>query len=143
MKVRSFYTRATDRRRLAAVLVVMCELSIAAETVRNSRGVVGVLIFQSSRGWPEDHTAAFRSKAVPAHEGVTTIRFDDLPPGDYAAVVLHDENENMKLDRNFLGIPREGWGMSNNPKAHAKAPEFDRARFVFRCDTHLQIRLNY
>ena len=60
-----------------------------------------------------------------------------------AAVVLHDENENMKLDRNFLGVPKEGWGMSNNPKALAKAPEFGRARFVFDGDMTLRVSLNY
>ena len=130
-------------RLAAAAFALVCELIIVTEGVRNSRGVVGVLIFQSPRGWPEETSAAFRSKAVPAHEGVTTIRFDDLPPGDYAAVVLHDENENMKLDRNFFGVPREGWGMSNNPKAHAKAPEFSSARFSFQGDSRLRIRLNY
>lgn len=46
--------------------------------------------------------------------------------------MLHDEKENMKLDRNFLGVPREGWRMSNNPKAHGKAPAFGRARFILQ-----------
>jgi uncharacterized protein (DUF2141 family) len=118
-------------------------LTIAAEGVRNSRGVIGVLIFTSARGWPEDFGAAFRSEAMPAHPGTVVLAFKDLPPGAYAAVVLHDENENRKLDRNFLGIPREGWGMSNNPKARGAAPSFDRARFSLERDTTLTIDLNY
>ena len=119
------------------------KLTIIAEDVRNSRGMIGVLIFNSARGWPEDVEAAFRAKATPAQPGPTTVIFEDLPPGTYAAVVLHDENENKKLDRNFLRVPREGWGMSNNPKALGTAPSFDRARFVLDRDTVLRIKLNY
>lgn len=119
------------------------KLGITVEGVRNSRGVIGVLIFRSARGWPEDAGAAFRSQAVPARPGAVVLTFEDLPPGIYAAVVLHDENENKKLDRNFFGMPREGWGMSNNPKAHGAAPAFDRARFLLQRDTSLRIDLNY
>ena len=119
------------------------KLTLVAEDVRNSRGVIGVLIFNSAQGWPEDFAAAFRAKATPAQPGSATVTFEDLPPSAYAAVVLHDENVNKKLDRNFLGLPREGWGMSNNPKARGGAPSFDRARFVLSRDTLLRIKLNY
>ncbi len=119
------------------------KLTIVVEQVRNSVGVVGVLIFGSPNGWPEDVGAAIRRKAVPAHAGVTSLDFDDLAHGEYAVVVLHDENENMKLDKNFLGIPKEGWGMSNNPKAHSHAPKFTQAQFTFARNTNLHIQLNY
>jgi uncharacterized protein (DUF2141 family) len=74
---------------------------------------------------------------------VAVISFDDLPSGDYAVVVLHDENADMKLDRNAFGKPREGWGMSNNPKAHLSAPPFSAARFTFNGDARLSIHLKY
>ena len=117
-------------------------LVIVVEGVRNSRGVIGALLFTSSRGWPEDVAAAVRARAVPSHPGTTTLAFDGLSHIPYAAVVLHDENENKKLDRLF-GVPREGWGMSNNPKPHAAAPAFGRARFVLRRNTRIRIHLNY
>jgi uncharacterized protein (DUF2141 family) len=46
----------------------------------------------------------------------STIVFEfDLPkPGNYAIAILDDENSNGELDRNFLGIPVEGFGFSNN-----------------------------
>jgi uncharacterized protein (DUF2141 family) len=102
-----------------------------------------VLIFDSARGWPEDVRAAIRSGAVPARTGTVALAFDDLPPGSYAAVVLHDEDADRKLDRNWAGIPREGWGMSNNPKARMSAPDFSRARFTLRGNTRLRVHLNY
>src|SRR5437879_5747805 len=79
-------------------------LTLAVEGVRNSKGIVGVLVFNSRRGWPENTAAAFRRIAVPAQQGLSSVTISDLPEGDYAVVVLHDENENMKLDRNWLGI---------------------------------------
>ena len=38
----------------------------------------------------------------------------DIPPGTYAVKLHIDENENGKLDTNFLGIPKEQYGISNN-----------------------------
>jgi uncharacterized protein (DUF2141 family) len=122
---------------------VSCKLTIVAEDVRNAKGVVGVLVFASDRGWPEKVNAAVRSVAAPAQPGITTLTVGNLPPGTYAVVVLHDENENMKLDRNLLGIPKEGWGMSNNPKARVSAPAVRQARFVLNADSRLRIHMNY
>ena len=61
------------------------------------------------------------------------LQFKDLPPGTYAVQVMHDENENNKLDTNFLGIPTEGYGFSNNPNVMRKA-HFDEARFDVGAD---------
>lgn len=118
-------------------------LTITAENVRNAKGVVGVLVFRSANGWPEGVESAVQRKAVPAHEGEVTISFDGLEPGTYAVVVLHDENENMRLDRNWLGKPREGWGMSNNPKPFLSAPSFESAKFSLSGQTRLPVHLQY
>ena len=116
-------------------------LTVVVEGMRNAKGVIGVLVFESARGWPEDTSAAFRRAAVPAGQGSTTVLIPNLPSGDYGVVVLHDENKNMKLDRNWAGRPKEQWGMSNNPPAHSSAPRFDRARFSLRGDTQIRIQL--
>ena len=116
-------------------------LTLAVEGVRNSKGVIGVLVFNSRRGWPENTEAAFRRIAVRAQQGLSSVAISNLPEGDYAVVVLHDENENMKLDRNWLGIPKEQWGMSNNPPVFMSIPSFDAARFRLRSDLRMRIRL--
>jgi uncharacterized protein (DUF2141 family) len=58
--------------------------------------------------------------------------FEDIPPGTYALAVFHDENMNGKLDTNWLGIPTEGYGFSNDVKALLGAPPFSAASF--QCD---------
>jgi uncharacterized protein (DUF2141 family) len=117
-------------------------LTITAEDVSNSEGVVGVLVFNSPQGWPTDNGLAFRSVAVQAHQGSVEIRVSDLPPGAYAAVVLHDLNKNRKLDRTWFGKPREQWGMSENPPVHFSAPSFGQARFTLTQDKRISVTLH-
>ncbi|HEX5430802.1 MAG TPA: DUF2141 domain-containing protein [Bryobacteraceae bacterium] len=117
-------------------------LTVDAEGVSNSKGVVGVLVFNSPKGWPEDVPSALKGRAVPAHAGATEIVIPDLPEGDYGVVVLHDLNQNKKLDRNWLGAPKEQWGMSNNPRYFLSAPSYNDARFDLAKDQTIRVRLN-
>lgn len=56
--------------------------------------------------------------------------FSSLPPGDYAVSLFHDANRNGKLDKNFMGIPTEGYGFSKNAyNWYGGVPEFDQASF--------------
>jgi uncharacterized protein (DUF2141 family) len=58
--------------------------------------------------------------------------------------VFHDENSNGKLDTNFMGIPREGVGASNNAKGHLGPLKINDAAFQLsggRVD--LKIKINY
>lgn len=55
----------------------------------------------------------------------------NLPKGRYAVRIFHDENNNGKLDTNFLGIPKESWGTSNNVKAIMAPPDFKKMLFDF------------
>lgn len=58
-----------------------------------------------------------------------SITFKDLPKGTYAISMFHDENENNKLDTNFLGIPKESYGCSNNARGHFGPPKWEDAKF--------------
>jgi len=57
------------------------------------------------------------------------VVWGDLAPGVYAVSAHHDENGNGKMDTNFLGIPKEGHGVSNNPAPKRRKPHFDEAQF--------------
>jgi len=70
--------------------------------------------------------------------------FEDIPPGTYALAIVHDENMNGKLDTNLLGIPKEGYGFSNDAKALLGAPSFSAASFPYDGQNlELTISLNY
>ncbi|HEX6441815.1 MAG TPA: DUF2141 domain-containing protein [Stellaceae bacterium] len=68
-------------------------------------------------------------RKVPASTGPMTVVFDNLPPGTYAVGAFHDENGNDHLDTNFLGLPEEGYALSNNVRAAMSKPTFQQAAF--------------
>jgi uncharacterized protein (DUF2141 family) len=56
--------------------------------------------------------------------------FDGIAEGTYAISVIHDANNNKKFDTNFLGIPTEGYGASQNKLPFAAAPKFEENKFT-------------
>lgn len=117
-------------------------LTVQVEGVNKDGGNVGVLVFANDKGWPEDRFAALKDVVVPAHEGTVTVTIPDLPAGDYALAIGHDVNVNHKVDKNFLGIPKEQWGMSNNPHATIKPPSFAKAKITLsgNMEVHVQMQ---
>ena len=64
-----------------------------------------------------------------------------LPYGEYAVTLFVDFNGNKKLDKNFLGIPKEQYGFSNNVMGRMSAPTFDQAKFAIAGPTTQNIKL--
>src|ERR1700749_474730 len=99
-----------------------CSVIIHVKGFRNTKGLLGAELFTSSAGWPEDVDKSFRHAHFPIEGDHATARFDRIPAGRYGVVVLHDENQNQKLDRNILMVPKEGFGFANNPHVLLTAP---------------------
>ncbi|NJN30861.1 MAG: DUF2141 domain-containing protein [Synechococcales cyanobacterium RM1_1_8] len=71
-------------------------------------------------------------------------RFDNLEPGTYAVAAFHDANGDGLLNRGLMGIPREGFGFSNNPKILVGAPSFKKAAIALtQTQLAIQIQLKY
>jgi uncharacterized protein (DUF2141 family) len=121
----------------------LCTLRIHVTGFRNNKGKVGGVIFASPSGWPEDRSRSVADGGFNIHNQQATEEFE-VPPGKYGIAVIHDENVNQKLDRNFLGIPKEGFGFANNPRVLLSAPSFQAASTQVACPaTEIQIRLIY
>jgi uncharacterized protein (DUF2141 family) len=121
-------------------------LKVKVIGARNAKGKIGVALFQDPTGFPTNSSAALRSQEADIDNQTMTaeVVFRDVPPGVYAVSALHDENVNGKLDKNFLGIPTEGYGASNNPGKKMRAPTFEEAKFsMTSTEQTLEIRLIY
>jgi uncharacterized protein (DUF2141 family) len=68
--------------------------------------------------------------------------FQNVPPGTYAVRLFQDENDNKKMDTGIFGIPKEGWGVSNNVKASFGPPKFDAMLFTVNSDKSITIHIN-
>jgi uncharacterized protein (DUF2141 family) len=99
--------------------------------LRNDTGQVVCALFSSADGFPKKGDKAVAQTKSAISNAHAVCEFRDVRPARYAISVFHDENSNGKLDTNFMGIPREGVGASNNAKGHFGPPKFDAASFAF------------
>ena len=116
-------------------------LTIHVNNIQTTEGIVGCALFDGPDGYPMEPEKAWSMEVEPAIGGVT-CQFDNVSPGIYAASVSHDVNENGKVDTNFLGIPREAWGVSNNVRPPFRAPKFEEAQFEVRGDKTIEITID-
>jgi len=96
----------------------------------NLTGMFGVSLYNSKKGFPGKHEQAYASVLKKVTSSADTVVFEHLPYGSYAVSIMHDENNNGKLDTNFIGIPKEGVGVSNNPKIGFGGPKFQDSVFT-------------
>jgi uncharacterized protein (DUF2141 family) len=76
----------------------------------------------------------FRFAIVKVENKEAVAVFEDVPHGEYAIKVFHDENGNQKLDTNFVGMPKEKFGFSNNVMGRFGPPSYEQARFRFEAE---------
>lgn len=119
------------------------ELQIKIEGFKNDKGHILYILFDKEEGFPDGPSSGIRQGKVTVDEAKTGFVLKDLGPGKYAVSVIHDENDNNKLDTNFLGIPKEGVGFSNNPKLMFGAPAFDKCSFDFVNNKKINIELKH
>lgn len=103
-------------------------------------GKVYFAIFDKASQFPKGKPVKTGSVAVSGQSIVSATV--DLPAGEYAVSTFLDENNNGKLDQNVVGIPKERFGFSNNPRILTGAPSFnDCAVRVLDQDNSFDIRL--
>lgn len=90
-------------------------LIVSVEDVHPGTGSVRVALYSDAAGFRHEERAV-QVLSTPAVSDVITVVFDRLKSGRYAIVAYHDANDNKKLDLLLGFLPKEGWGLSNNPK---------------------------
>jgi uncharacterized protein (DUF2141 family) len=97
-------------------------LQIEILNVEQGKGKIVVELYKDKSDWLK---TPFRQLTLPSDESTKTASFD-IPAGKYAVSIYQDTNENGRLDRNMLGIPKEPVGFGNNYRPLGK-PSFESA----------------
>jgi len=84
-------------------------------------------LFSSAKDFPKNTDKAIARATAGILQRRAVCEFAGISPGRYALSVFHDENGNGKMDTNFIGMPREGVGASNNAIGHFGPPKFEAA----------------
>src|SRR5579871_2031373 len=120
-----------------------CLIKVNIKGVRSDKGTMYLSLYNSEKGYPKNASAAYRLSSGDIRNGACSILLAAVPRGVYAIACFHDENKNGKLDTNFLGIPTEGTGASNDAKGSFGPPKFRDAKFQLVSDTTLSITIRY
>jgi uncharacterized protein (DUF2141 family) len=104
-------------------------INVKVEGLRNSKGNVLAALFATEEGFPfEAEKAALRTYGMIAY-GKTEFPIEDVPYGDYALVLFHDESADGRFDLLPNGAPAEGYGIPGNRAFRYGPPTFPRASF--------------
>ena len=111
--------------------------------VRSAKGNVLVCMTANAKAYPDcGKDPKSRKLSLPAR-ATMTAKFEDVTPGTYAIALIHDENGNNKMDLAVF-VPKEGFGMSRNPKVGMGPPSFKSAAFAVGGDgVKLPITMKY
>jgi uncharacterized protein (DUF2141 family) len=89
-------------------------------------------LYNQTDGWATDKNV-FMNATAPILGSTATCTFNNVPSGSYAVAFFHDRRMNNKMQKNFLGIPQEGYGFSNNVKPRGFGPpSFSDASFAHK-----------
>ncbi|HCM48687.1 MAG TPA: hypothetical protein DIS98_14705 [Colwellia sp.] len=138
MFIKKILTFSVSSLALAAIsslslIAVMSQQAVAADLtvniseVNQGKGHVMVGLYSGSKAFNQGK--AMLGSSVKATNEQEEVVFKDLPAGEYAIKIYQDENSNDKLDFNFIGIPKEGYGFSNNVGRFSR-PEYQEAKFT-------------
>jgi len=125
-------------------VISAAEVSFFIKNLESNKGSVRVAVFKGAENFPKDgKTAATCSSQGRLENKQVRVRCE-VNPGNYGAAIFHDENGNKKMDKNIFGMPKEGYGFSNNAKGSFGPPKYKDAAFeVGSDDLELEIQLKY
>ena len=104
-------------------------LALRITGFRSGAGQALIAVSRGDDGFPGEPAKAWKQVVAKISGGRASVDLRDVPPGEYAVSVLHDENGNNQLDTNWIGMPKEGVGTSNNAKGRMGPPKYRDARF--------------
>ncbi|MEQ9402446.1 MAG: DUF2141 domain-containing protein [Cyclobacteriaceae bacterium] len=115
------------------------DLQIVISQIEKPEGEVGIWLYRNEESYmvrtkSQDHLW------VPVKQKTVTATFPNLPQGEYAIVIIQDLNGNKNLDTNFIGLPKEPYGFSNNPSTTFGPPSFQGAKFSITENMKIEIR---
>lgn len=118
-------------------------ITVTIKNLRNNNGHILLSLFNQSKGWPEDEANTLRKVEIPIKNKTATISFTNMPAGTYAVAIMHDENDNYRMDKTMFGMPKEGFGFSNDVMGTFGPPGFKESSFKHYNNTDVVIKIRY
>ena len=113
-------------------------IAVKVNGLSSNKGKVFLAIYDKQEDFLEN---TYRGTTSSIANQTCEVVFENIPKGIYAISIFHDENDNGKMDTNFMGIPKEDYGCSNNASGFMGPPKWKDAKFELTSDTTITINL--
>ena len=114
-------------------------INVRISGLSDIRGQIVVAVFNSEESFLKE--VFWSSEYAPKDLGPFEVQLPLPLSGEYAISIIHDKNSNGRLDTNFIGIPKEPFGFSNNPKLRLGPPSFSDVKFAYNGGETIDISL--
>ena len=118
-------------------------LHINVTGLHSNKGQVILYLYNSETGFPKDHKKAYKMAVSRIQNNTCILDLDNIPSGTYAVAFFHDENNNGIIDTNFLGLPTEGVGSSDNGTSSFGPPKFSGSKFDVKSNLSMILKTKY
>lgn len=113
-------------------------ISVTVEEISSNDGKIFLALYNSEDDFLE---TTYKGTISTITNNTCKVTFENIPAGVYAVSIFHDENDNGKMDTNFMGIPKEDYGCSNDASGFMGPPKWKNAKFNLEQDTSITITL--
>jgi uncharacterized protein (DUF2141 family) len=114
-------------------------LSVTVSGLKNNTGLLTVELYNSKGKFLK---TSYKTVSSAIKSNTATVTFIGIPKAEYTVMAYHDENNNRKLDKNFVGMPKEAVACSNNAKGFMGPPKYEDAKFTIIADSKINIKMN-
>ena len=120
-------------------------LTVVVNGIKHQKGQICLGIYSNEKGFPLSTKNVVKSACKQITGSSLKEQFTGLKPGNYAVAVVDDQNGDRQLNKDFFGIPKEGFGISNNPTVSITTgtPKFNKASFAVLKNTTVNIDMKY
>jgi len=115
-------------------------ITIKVNGIEEAKGGMNVALYDNAKAFPGRDHYVYR-EVVPINSKMFKYTFTNVSPGTYAIAVYHDIDKNGILNKNWIGIPKEPYGVSNDAKGRMGPPDYEDASFVVKQDIEMEINL--
>jgi len=114
-------------------------LVVTVSSIKNNTGLLTVELYNAEGKFLK---TSYKTVSSAIKSNTATVTFIGIPKAEYTVMAYHDENNNRKLDKNFIGMPKEAVACSNNAKGFMGPPKYEDAKFTITADSKISIKMN-
>ena len=115
------------------------KLTVNVTSLKNNTGKLTAELYNTKENFLKK---AFKVSSSEIKSNMASVTFTGVPKGEYTVLVYHDANNNGKLDKYLIGMPKESVAVSNNAKGFMGPPKYEEAKFTVNSDSKINIKMS-